>query len=538
MAIRRPDFTRPFFAPDLDPSWNVNPGIVTGMDNFVPLRRDTYANWGCGSTQLFESGLTWTSASYGTPLAAYIFKGQLSGARFFVCSKTKIIELTAPSTITDRSKGGGSYSSSTVQWTMVSQGNVILAANLKDAMQVSTSGIFSDLGGGSPKAQCLATNLGFVMAGNYDDGVNAYGDGWWCSALGNYASWTASLATQAANGRLLDTPGPITCMKGLRDSIIAYKADSIYVGDYIGDTTNGVIWAWRPISDKVGCSSPHGVAVLNDRHFFLHRTGAYMFDGAQVTNIGAGINGWLCGFDTDLYAGSWMASVSGLATVQASVDEIENIIMWFADISGSTNIKTGPCYNAQTGRWGFIGQAHDNYLGAWQGAGTGGRVYAILRATASDLVAWDSTLDGSTLKTVIVGSSDTGTNIALRMGRYGFAPPGTADSAGVTLGTFAPADGLTMGTLNRIRLRLLIYDSPVVIPTLTTYMQRDEVGTTIDDPTVSPNLMGSKAGSWNSADSCFDIHVSGRNFVLTTMNFAAGMELCGLVADVNWSGME
>src|SRR5438132_1319236 len=386
MPRQGPSFQPIYLAPDLDPSWEINPGVLTSMVNYVPTKRGTYANFANGPTQsstIINAASSWVLATYGTPVTGYVFKavsGAAASARMFVCSKgskRRIIELTSAGAVTDRSKGATDYSASTVQWTMCNQGNAIIACNLYDNTQVSTSAAFADLGGGSPKAQCCCSNLGFVMLGNYNDGTNAYGDGWWCSALGNYASFTASLSTQAANGRLLDTPGPIRSLVPWRDSIIAYKDDSIYIGDYVGDTINGVIWAWRVMSNSVGCASIHGVAVLNNVHYFLHRGIPYAFDGANVTAVGDHVQKFITGKTTD---------ATGFTIGHAAVDENESIVVLsFATQSADAQLYYLLFLNIKTGRFGF-GSAGLN----WQEITTGnGKLYAFMHCNVGDLQQWE-----------------------------------------------------------------------------------------------------------------------------------------------------
>ena len=72
-----------------------------------------------------------------------------------------------------------------------------------------------------------------------------------------------------------------------------------------------------PISDKVGCSSPHGVAVFNDTHYFLHKTGVYAFDGAQVVPIGNAVQ---------KEALRRIGDVANLSGAQSAVDEQEGVI--------------------------------------------------------------------------------------------------------------------------------------------------------------------------------------------------------------------
>jgi len=143
-------------------------------------------------------------------------------------------------------------------------------------------------------------------------------------------------------------PGPITAACTLRDSIVAFKADSIYVGDYIGDTTNGIIWGWRLISDKIGCSAPHGVALLNDKLYFVHRSNVYEFDGAAVRPIGMPVINTL--------VNGLMTGSGSLAYMQAIVDQREGLVFWFYPSQpGSPSVLDyALAYNVFTGQFGTV----------------------------------------------------------------------------------------------------------------------------------------------------------------------------------------
>lgn len=522
--VRQPRTNQPLrLAPDLDHSWDVNPGVLLGVTNLVANKRGHYVNWTCGAAQAFESGLSYALATYGRPLIAYVFKKVVSGARLFVCSPTKIVELTAPSTVTDRSAGAGSYTTAT-QWTMATQGNAVLAASYTNAMQVSTGAAFSALGGGSPKAQLVATNLNFVMLANYDDGSNQYGDGWWCSALGDYTSWTPSLTTQAANGRLLDTPGPIKALVPMRDAFIAYKDDSMYYGDYFGDTNNGIIFGWRLISDRVGCSSAHGVAVLGDKHYFVHRTGIYVFDGAGLTNIGQEVGEFFLGA-----TGTWFTDATQFSKIQATVDELQQMVTFMgSNSSGASNndLNAAPTYNLISGKWGMAGNGSS---GTFQcPTPTDGRTYCTLKATMADLLAWDSTLTSAfDTSQVLIGSDDAGTTIKLRRPQYAVQIGVSTDAATLTLaqlGSGAESVGLTA-----IKPRFSLWSQFSAPPSITVYGYKN------DGQSVTT---GTSTFTWNATDLQFDGNIDSRIIYPGAITLPGQVELSGIGYDVRSSGLE
>lgn len=511
-----------YFAPDLDPSWAVNPGILNYVSNYVPTKRGTLANFANGPTQDLSGPGTWSNAAYGKALTGYIFKKVTSGARLLIASSKRIVEFTAGGTQTDRSKSGTDYTTAAT-WTMTAQGNAIIAVSLANATQVSTSAAFSDLGGGSPKAQVCTSNMGFVMLGNYDDGTNQYSDGWWCSALFDYSSFTPSLATQAANGRLLATPGPIQAMVPLRDSIIAFKDDSVYVGDYVADTTNGIIWEWRLISDRVGCSSPHGVAVLNNVCYFLHKTGVYAFDGAQVTNIGNGVQKFVLGKLVDMGC---------LAKVQTGVDEQEGVIYFAFDGSVSSGVLSYLLFlNVNTGRWGFS-------AGVWQEAGTTGAVHALVHASLGDVTQWATSGSYAISRgsaPIFVGTADTtATTEKMRIPAYNAAVVNaTVANANMYTGWLASGPALSM--IGRLTPRLLSYGTQAATPAMLLGHARRE-----GDQTAG-QLTSAGSASWNPSDYCFDCTslVGSEDRVLQAlMTFRGAHEIGGVAHDTEFTSLQ
>lgn len=488
-----------FYAPDLDQSWQVNSGICNFISGYVPTKRKTWASYANGPNQVTPHTATWTLASLGKPLTGYIFKNVLTGARFFVCTGRthyRLLEMTLPAAVTDRSKGSTDYSASTTQWTMAAYGNAMIACNYYDPVQVSTSGAFADLTGSPPKAQLVATNMGFVMLADYDDGTNQYGDGWWCSALGNYTSWAPSLATQAANGRLLATPGRIRALVSLRDSIVAYKDDSIYIGDYVGDTVNGVIWEWRLVSHNVGCSSAHGVAVYNDVHYFLHKTGIYTFDGAQVSNIGFAVHKEII---------NRVGDFAMLANAQIGIDDVNGVVYFAFPLADSSVLDLGLSLNINTGLWG----GHMSGDNMWQSTTPGAPLYAYVHASTADLMAWDATAPSyqpSVFRTPVCLGSDDLVNGSVRQPAL-LVDPGVSTNSSVTTGWFA--DSPLLSFVRRIWIRLVYFGTQRATPFANVLHLRQEGAVVFAPPETPLGVSAVPAPSWNANNYCFDVSSPG-----------------------------
>ena len=180
------------------------------------------------------------------------------------------------------------------------------------------------------------------MAFDTNDGT--YGDrpdGWWCSGLRDQTVWTPAPSTQAANGRLIDTPGRITAGAALGSDVVAYKATSMYLGRYIGPP---IIWAWTRIPGDIGCAGAESVVTLGSRHFFVGPSDFYVFDGTTPVAIGQDVREW---FFRDLNL-PYRANIVGV------VDTPRSLVYWYYP---STQSPTGSLdsvliYNVLTQKFG------------------------------------------------------------------------------------------------------------------------------------------------------------------------------------------
>lgn len=341
------------YLPDVDNAWISNPGALASISNFAPLARGSYGT--IGSVASYE--ITGTNYLY-----AKMFRSLSGAVRFMVFRVGDIDEYSTSGTLTNRKTGA---SASTTNWCAAAWGDAIIATNYLDAVQSSVSGAFTDLTGtGSPpKARLVAANQNFVMLADYDDG-GTYPDGWWCSGIGNYASWTANpLVTQATNGRLLDVPGPIRALVAYKDAFVAFKDHAVIAMEYIGPP---LVWAARTIHASVGCHGMHAVAELRGILYFLHSSGVYAFDGTNVTSIGDPVENTMLlllnQIDRNNGPTQTVAADADIANVQAVADDVENVV-WFFFSSREENAaypESGTEYvckmygfgfNVVTGKW-------------------------------------------------------------------------------------------------------------------------------------------------------------------------------------------
>lgn len=210
--------------------------------------------------------------------------------RLFAGTVTALYENVSGATWTDRTRAvGGAYALGEAnRWRFAQFGDNTLAAAKTDTLQVSSSGAFANITG-APAADIVETVGQFVMLFNTNEVT--YGDSpsrWWCSGIGDHTVWTPAAATQATTGLLSSSPGPIRGGRRMGDFIVAYKDQSMFLGQYVGSP---VVWDWREVSDTVGAPCQEAVVPITTSaggaaHIFLGYQDFYYYDGARPMPIG------------------------------------------------------------------------------------------------------------------------------------------------------------------------------------------------------------------------------------------------------------
>jgi len=263
------------YSPNLDTNWSVNPGACTDMSYLLQMQDGSLQGVRVDNSTL---GFSLTGSDH---LHAEVFMQTGGSARFLTFRKQNIDEYSNTGTRTNRGTG---YNASTTDWSATAWGNQIIACNYLDATQSSTGAGFSGLGGGSPKARYVASNINFVMFADVDDGgSNVNSDMVWWSGIRNPNTYTPSQATQAGAIRLLDVPGPIKGIVSFQDKFVVFKGNAVIVGQYIGPPH---VFSWRVAAYGVGLSYPKAITECDGKLFFCHLSGVYSFDGASLQNIG------------------------------------------------------------------------------------------------------------------------------------------------------------------------------------------------------------------------------------------------------------
>ncbi len=108
-----------------------------------------------------------------------------------------------------------------------------------------------------------------------------------CTGYESDSSWSGGTG-EAFNVGYKDGD-PIRQLISLRDNLIVYKQDSIWV--LRGD--NAQNWFQHRDEKAVGCYAPHSVADVVYGHIFLSIDNIYFFDGERIIPIGDNIKPWL-----------------------------------------------------------------------------------------------------------------------------------------------------------------------------------------------------------------------------------------------------
>lgn len=462
------------FEPDID---DTIPGAIPVMDGFLPTLRGL-----CSVPSQADAGLTGLTA---TAIASPSIHGAATlqrpdgSYRVFTAigdgDSSQIWE--ASSTSWSESGPAAGYSkTANALWTFTQYGNISFAAQRGEPIQYSVStGAFATLVG-APNATIVLTALEFIVA--FDTTDATYGDrpnGWWCSAAGDYTSWTPDIATQANLGLLEETPGRVIAAKMRHSEIVAYKQRGLHVGRYVGSP---VVWQWEALSEEVGTFGPHCVVSVRTQHYFPGPDGFYMFDGVRPMNISDNKvdEFFLNSLD---YDNAWK--------IVGTHDEHKNVIWWlYPRLGDSGQLRAYIAYNYKSGRWGYGNFEADwifNYATTgltYEDLGTLYSTYEDLPDIPYDALAGpegspilatigDGTSDPKVLK-LVTGTSGTtsitthkigvdgGTSIVTRIRpRFRTRPTtGTGivfetDDAGATVTTAVTSVGLSNGAFDYVR---------------------------------------------------------------------------------------
>jgi len=348
------------FAPDAE---QTVPGLLSDCVNLIPA-------------QVGMQG----GPSPVTPAGVPVLPAECQGAavvsrlddtrRIIAGTQTKIYELVA-GVWTDRTRTvGGDYTGGAEsQWSITQFGDATLMANRANVIQRSTTGAFADVAT-APRAEVIFSVGAFVMALNTNDGAEKV-DGWHCCAAFDDTSWTPSLTTQAASGRLVATAGPLRAGARLGEYAVAYKNRSIYLGQYVGAP---VVWDWVQVpGGEAGCVGKNALCDLGGVHFFVGDDNFWLFDGTRPVPIGDGV------------LREWFLANSNPAfkyKTIATFDRPRNLVWVFYCSANSEDLDAALVYHVQSKKWGRANQTI-----------TAALTYVTPSATIDGLTAFGSSID-------------------------------------------------------------------------------------------------------------------------------------------------
>ncbi|WP_354686687.1 hypothetical protein [Cupriavidus necator] len=357
------------FTPDLQSD---TPGALVDCTNLIPGEKGMRA-----APSLVSANLPALAA----PAVGGVVAVNLDNTKRMIVGTAAALYEQSSGAWVDQSKVGGYTGGPEARWRFCQFGNATLASNGADTIQQSVlTGVFADIAS-APKARIIETVRGFVMALATVDGT--YGDrpdGWWCSAIYDQTSWVPSIATQAANGRLIDTPGEITGGKALGDDIVVYKDRSMYMGRYQGPP---VIWSFLPVPGEIGAPCQEAIVSIGTAHIFPGPDDFYLFDGTRPQPIGGDVRRW---FFKDLHS-TYRYRIIG------SHDVANGLVYWYYPSTSSNDgsIDSAIVYNYRRNKWGRVSrqiQCAVNYISGQINYDSLGSLYA----TYDDLptVSYDS----------------------------------------------------------------------------------------------------------------------------------------------------
>lgn len=316
------------FSPDLPPE---TPGIFLDCQNILP------------GISAFEAARAKNDAGLGA------LASQAVG--FAVCTKSDNSRRTFAGTASalyeagyswaDVSKSGGYTLGSDDRWRFAQYGNTTLAAARAVTIQSSISGAFADLSATAPKAAIVCVNGNQAFAFNFNGmGLGDVPEGWACSALGDITNWTPSVATQCVAGYLRSSQGPITAGKPLGAMVVAYKKDSMYLGQYVGAPS---AWDWQQLPGQIGAPCQEAVVNTGTAHYFIGPDDFYVFDGTRPAPLNSPLRQWFFSTLDAAYA----------YRICSAYDRQEKRIFWWFPTADSSGVPS-KCVvlNVKTNQWG------------------------------------------------------------------------------------------------------------------------------------------------------------------------------------------
>lgn len=409
------------FAPDLTPE---TPGIFTDCVNILPGINEFIA-----APSRVDANL---GALDGTCYGFAVTRKPDNTIRHFAGSAAKLYELGG--TWSDKSKAGGYALGSDNRWRFAQFGETTLAAAKTETLQAITSGSFADASGSAPKAAIVETINNQVFVFNINGmGLGDSPNGWGCSAIGSSTDFTPNVDNQCVANRLLSTAGPITAGRRLGDVIVAYKSNSMYVGQYVGAP---VVWNFNLVPGNIGAPCQEAVVTTGTAHFFPGPDDFYIFDGSRPQALNSPVREW---FYRNLDA-SFAYRIVGTFDRQN-----QRVFWWFPSLSSNGTPDKCVVFNVKTQQWGRndgLIEAAAEYLNAGITYDTIGSLYSTYADLPTD-ISYGSPFWTSSGTTLAVFGTD----------HKAYTLTGEPTVSGFTSGHYG--DNISFSTLSRVKPRFL-----------------------------------------------------------------------------------
>lgn len=307
-----------------------NPIDKTNPESIIDLENVISTELGYTSTNSFitNPGIDPIDA-----ISAFTAKLQNGSTRVFASTVDHVFELIDNEWI-ERYE----HSSSVASCSFTVLGNVVIMSNNEDKICVALeSNSFNEIVD-APVAKVVIESGGFLLALDYVSGSNDYSDGWWSSGLYDYTTWIPATDNIAANGRLLQSPGKILAGISWNDSVIVFKATSVYLGRFVD---NDVKWQWEVLKRDVGCIDMNSVTSTPVGIFWIDTTGLYRWDGNSIENISQIML-------------SYMQSLMNQSVINTQVVYSDDTVYFGFNSKSSTKIDNILVFNLKTLKFGRI----------------------------------------------------------------------------------------------------------------------------------------------------------------------------------------
>lgn len=326
------------FAPDLDPTTE---GIFVDTDQMFP----SAAGYRPFRQMRLEStgGFLPTFPCYG---AFFEQDAGDAGRAIFLASASRIYTYNILNDSFSDVSGGQSfngpanpagYRSPRWRWTMFGGDLIVLnPGDPPQLLQAPTYSAASPLGGNPPRGSIVEAVGEFVFI------MDATGNDWNCCGIGDDTAWTPDIGTQAANGTLGDTPGPIVAAHALGANLLVYKQRATYVATYLGPP---VIWSFALLADDAGAICDEAVVPYGGIQVSMGFENFYTCDGSPPRVLDNPPRRWF--YETSLDR-DYATHVWGVW------DKLHNLIVWFypsvaANPAGALDRYI--CWHPDTNRW-------------------------------------------------------------------------------------------------------------------------------------------------------------------------------------------